>query len=842
MYRKDVASDGDEVAAAMPVLIETEEDKTILNNFDTLKDLADSLDFEARPRKARFGDETIPLNDRKLPTAKLKRHIIHFCGRVMKEMGLESGMKSEVEDLVAKILFYDFGYKSVKASNMRLWENRLDDAFLNGLGEDDEPLQGKYKGKTALIDVIEEKHPNMVHKLFRRAQELLTMQASFSELAVAMTEDAATDEMGNHDWKFSYGIVRRWFIKKKGRFTSPKPKPYLTDDQKKERKKWCAMQKKKLESVEEALTAEAIAAATAAEQSDEEGNESEVEEEESYGTANLNQSDICCAAGSHCCMLGAPPPPTDTCRTCFNCREDMHDICGVEWEELLSSDYEVRETSLDEDGQHSLLAGEHETNSICLKCCKKVTDEEYKRDGRDFYAVFLDEKWFYTQSNRRKNKEMDPLPGEEPLAKSKAISRRNACKVMFIGAVANPVPERNFDGKIYLERISKTQKYKRMTCNQNFTYNAPKNVLLKEGDWIKHVKEDMTLLGLRSALQEEYDLDDCIKERLVIHYHIPGRDGKDKSVYIDDEAGTVPSCNRLELGGYTLKVQYKAGDTREVDISCDSKFMLEVMHKVGKAIRDAYYWVSLYWPIFLYLDNAGGHGTKEAVRTYVTFLRTEYNVICVHQRPRSPETNMLDLGVWMALQSVVEKMHVRRRYHADALAATVYAAFDALEPVKLSGVYGRWVQVLDLIIDDNGGNDKVESRRGLTSAPTSEVEGNEQVLAIANSGTADGIVTDDEEEIDIHEEEIDNENDDHSGCCAGRHCLMPGREVPSIHKCFNCGLDVHAICGVEWPSLSSKGYEIHKSSLTKEGQKYLDENHNFQDICFRCIERLTETN
>ena len=52
--------------------------------------------------------------------------------------------------------------------------------------------------------------------------------------------------------------------------------------------------------------------------------------------------------------------------------------------------------------------------------------------------------------------------------------------------------------------------------------------------------------------------------------------------------------------------------------------------------------------IYLYLDNAGGHGTKEAVETYVTNLERDHNVICVHQRPCSPGSNMLDLGVWMA--------------------------------------------------------------------------------------------------------------------------------------------------------------------------------------------------
>ena len=77
--------------------------------------------------------------------------------------------------------------------------------------------------------------------------------------------------------------------------------------------------------------------------------------------------------------------------------------------------------------------------------------------------------------------------------------------------------------------------------------------------------------------------------------------------------------------------------------------MKEVMPKVGKAIRDAYHWVAFEHPVFLYLDNAGGHGTQDIVDEYVKDLVDKYNAICIHQRPCLSATNMLDLGVWMAL-------------------------------------------------------------------------------------------------------------------------------------------------------------------------------------------------
>ena len=87
--------------------------------------------------------------------------------------------------------------------------------------------------------------------------------------------------------------------------------------------------------------------------------------------------------------------------------------------------------------------------------------------------------------------------------------------------------------------------------------------------------------------------------------------------------------------------------------------MANIMPDVEEAICKAYHWVDKRTPIFLYLNNTGGHGTKEVVVAYVKALQDNYNIECVHQRPRSPVTNMLDLGVWMVFQNVVEKMHLR---------------------------------------------------------------------------------------------------------------------------------------------------------------------------------------
>ena len=74
---------------------------------------------------------------------------------------------------------------------------------------------------------------------------------------------------------------------------------------------------------------------------------------------------------------------------------------------------------------------------------------------------------------------------------------------------------------------------------------------------------------------------------------------------------------------------------------------------------------------------------------------------------------MLDLGAWMSIQSVVEELHRQRLMNEDALADTVMQAFEEFDgPTKLAAIAARWELVLDLILEDKGGNDLVETKRG----------------------------------------------------------------------------------------------------------------------------------
>jgi len=377
------------------------------------------------------------------------------------------------------------------------------------------------------------------------------------------------------------------------------------------------------------------------------------------------------------------------------------------------------------------------------------------REGK--WIVYLDEKWFYTTSLRRKIKQ---LPGQDIVLPT-TVSRRNVPKVsdllqflclfsiefclmcclslqvMNIGVVAKPVPSENFDGKILLKRIAEETEYQQVTYNRNFTDSAEMNQLLKGRDWQKLVEDPteesgipaMTLGELRGKIAEEYKLSDYIRDKIVLRNQCPWVDDetgkKPKATFYIKDGDWVPSVEDLEAWGdqWELRVRYEKGDKRVVDVNCDSEFMLSVMPEVGAAIREKMHFVDPDEPIYLVLDNAGGHGTDEAIEQYVTLLREEYNVICHHQCPRSPETNMLDLGIWMSLQNIVERLHIFQRHEKNALQRTVYTGFEDMDQIKFEKVAKRIEEVLRLIIADNGGNRLVETNRGrVFREPSSEPE------------------------------------------------------------------------------------------------------------------------
>ena len=82
-------------------------------------------------------------------------------------------------------------------------------------------------------------------------------------------------------------------------------------------------------------------------------------------------------------------------------------------------------------------------------------------------------------------------------------SRRNPCKVMFLGIVAPPDKKRNFDGKIMLKRVSK---FKRQEKNSHSSKQFSDDFRLTElictnNDWMGIYTDGMPAYALFDAIQ-----------------------------------------------------------------------------------------------------------------------------------------------------------------------------------------------------------------------------------------------------------------------------------------------------------------------------------------------------
>ena len=136
--------------------------------------------------------------------------------------------------------------------------------------------------------------------------------------------------------------------------------------------------------------------------------------------------------------------------------------------------------------------------------------------------------------------------------------------------------------------------------------------------------------------------------------------------------------------------------------------MMDHIWSIGKSIQDTYSFLASDHPVYLFMDNAGGHGKTEVKSEYERILKEEFNVHIEWQVPNSPETNMLDLGVWMALQSLVETIHRGKVMQSDELSKSVHKAFSYISEDVLTNVYERWKLILHLIHSRKGSNEVIE--------------------------------------------------------------------------------------------------------------------------------------
>jgi hypothetical protein len=356
------------------------------------------------------------------------------------------------------------------------------------------------------------------------------------------------------------------------------------------------------------------------------------------------------------------------------------------------------------------------------------------------HLVFLDEKWFYTSSRRRKQRILPPHPLTERsedafVAKKKVRSRRFPTKVMFQGIITKPYPEHGFNGQIALKRVSKPYKTKKLSFNKKFDDSYHITNLLKDNEWryTCTIDRKTPLQEVIDDIQHIYGLQDTIAENLCFSYYTfdkKARKKKIKRMYMGENGeGSCTSLlgnkkiidkegqkQLLTLEDIELHVRVPKGTEIEKDTTCDSKFMLSSVDETGNSIRSALKWIPHSDTIFLFMDNAGGHGTDDIKKEYVSILASKYNIEVIWQVPNSPETNLLDLGYWATHQAIVERLHRLKRMEVEALARTVRDSFLLVEADKISKIFERWQLVLTLIIKGNGTNDLVESKRCLTKS------------------------------------------------------------------------------------------------------------------------------
>jgi len=324
---------------------------------------------------------------------------------------------------------------------------------------------------------------------------------------------------------------------------------------------------------------------------------------------------------------------------------------------------------------------------------------------------------------------------------------------MFMGVVAQPVPEHNFNGKIMLQRISQKKELKRGGFSTVFSddffenhriNNSWKNVAgvdeTKTPEELQHLISGHFVIDMHveRKANDGTMIDVPLSQRLVFRYQAWNNSGTKLEWKTVPASKMISECQikitpngqsrPLTVQDISLKCEAKKHDIVEEDITCDSSFMIKHMATVANMMRDAYHWVPAEETLYLVMDNAGGHGTNDVKAQYTAIL-AEKNIEIVWQVPRSPETNLLDLGVWCSCQAVVEKRHRRRvKSSVNALARTVEEVWHEIDPIKLQKVYRRFELVLSLIIADHGDNKSIDKHRGELMVPLAHP-------SLANDGT-----------------------------------------------------------------------------------------------------------
>ena len=100
---------------------------------------------------------------------------------------------------------------------------------------------------------------------------------------------------------------------------------------------------------------------------------------------------------------------------------------------------------------------------------------------------------------------------------------------MYLGVVGCPQPDRNFDGRIALERVSRRKKLTQASRNKTFLVDVLVAKAIAKSKWKDQlVTPGMTVDHLLDSIRTQYDLDEYVSDQLVIGYETYTTSGNKK--------------------------------------------------------------------------------------------------------------------------------------------------------------------------------------------------------------------------------------------------------------------------------------------------------------------------
>ena len=149
-------------------------------------------------------------------------------------------------------------------------------------------------------------------------------------------------------------------------------------------------------------------------------------------------------------------------------------------------------------------------------------------------------------------------------------------KSVFVDIVGYPRSDKNFDDRIFLEKISKTYTIKKITTNQRFSNDILINSDIKSRKWRVIYAPDsrMTCDNLEQIIGNMCELEDFIIDRLECsHKYIIGNNRNTKYIRIDNYDELIYN-KHLKQSEIILEERYQKHDTFDKDYSYDSEYIL----------------------------------------------------------------------------------------------------------------------------------------------------------------------------------------------------------------------------------------------------------------------------